>query len=840
MTWITFVKMPPVCTMKSVSIFLLVTLQQGIIGITSAEERIREKRAWIIDSFFIEEENPGPFPYKLGNVQVERDYKVGFSLHGKGVDEEPKGILSIDKDTGVISVHGKVDYEQHKKLKLVFEAKNMSTMTLDTMLGVEVTITDINDHAPVFQQDLYETSLDESTLQGKNVFVVFATDDDAKNSPNSTFDYNIVSVNPQTPNVEFYIKKNGVISFKGCVDYEKATKYTILVEAKDHGDMIRLSSTCTVMVDIIDKNNHLPTIIGRTGTGRVHERESGKEVLRLQVEDKDAKNTPAWRAKYKIHGDKGNHFMIETDPKTNEGILTVQKPLDFEEGPERNLSISLENEEPYFSCEVKRKTQTGLWQVITADRTTGTGRLPEPVMEDVTIIVEDMNDPPVFKHDVKNVMVQEDVKVGYPLEQFTAVDTDRRFNNAFEYRKGDDPDDWVTVNSKTGEISTAKLLDRESPYVVNNTYTVTLFAISHGEPTMTATATLTIHVEDVNDNLPLLQLQMMDMCLSEGATLASLTATDLDESPFSGPFRFELLGNVKNHWRLDPNYGTTVNLVKEDMVYAGEHRLMLKIYDTQGAFSIQNLTVTVCECSVEPNCRVRSSARIQLGESGIGLMFAALLLLLGFLLLVFLMSCRRKKSAIYIDHGSGEYLIASNIEIPGTDCKVPSGLLQVDEDRMEANHIMSMEAEQVQMAQQNQLQSSFPGMSSFSQSARPSQPFQRGNFMYRSLPMQSQSRSSQYQGSTINRSYSVSRGDSLFMQHGALNSLLGQRIFSIQERSQELFHYEPCIYSYEEDFVTDPELDSISLPESDFAPDKLMDLGPQFLNLATICNPTPP
>lgn len=30
--------------------------------------RIRQKRAWIIDSFSIEEENPGPFPYTLGRV----------------------------------------------------------------------------------------------------------------------------------------------------------------------------------------------------------------------------------------------------------------------------------------------------------------------------------------------------------------------------------------------------------------------------------------------------------------------------------------------------------------------------------------------------------------------------------------------------------------------------------------------------------------------------------------------------------------------------------------------------------------------------------------------------
>ncbi len=30
--------------------------------------RIRQKRAWIIDSFTIEEECPGPFPQKIGRV----------------------------------------------------------------------------------------------------------------------------------------------------------------------------------------------------------------------------------------------------------------------------------------------------------------------------------------------------------------------------------------------------------------------------------------------------------------------------------------------------------------------------------------------------------------------------------------------------------------------------------------------------------------------------------------------------------------------------------------------------------------------------------------------------
>lgn len=55
------------------------------------------------------------------------------------------------------------------------------------------------------------------------------------------------------------------------------------------------------------------------------EYETGSSPLRLHVSDKDTWNSTAWRAKYTIQGDEGKHFKIETDPDTNDGILTVIK-----------------------------------------------------------------------------------------------------------------------------------------------------------------------------------------------------------------------------------------------------------------------------------------------------------------------------------------------------------------------------------------------------------------------------------------------------------------------------------------------------------------------------------
>lgn len=67
---------------------------------------------------------------------------------------------------------------------------------------------------------------------------------------------------------------------------------------------------------------------------------------------------------------------------------------------------------------------------------------------------------------------------------------------------------------------------------------------------------MNIHVIDQNDNLPQLAMDYVDVCLSDHPTTANITAFDLDENPFGGPFTFKLLGDVKGKWRLNPDYGT--------------------------------------------------------------------------------------------------------------------------------------------------------------------------------------------------------------------------------------------------------------------------------------------
>lgn len=47
--------------------------------------------------------------------------------------------------------------------------------------------------------------------------------------------------------------------------------------------------------------------------------------------------------------------------------------------------------------------------------------------------------------------------------------------------KGEDIARWITVDANTGQVSTNKILDRESPYVINSTYRATLYAVDDGK-----------------------------------------------------------------------------------------------------------------------------------------------------------------------------------------------------------------------------------------------------------------------------------------------------------------------------------------------------------------------
>lgn len=99
--------------------------------------------------------------------------------------------------------------------------------------------------------------------------------------------------------------------------------------------------------------------------------------------------------------------------------------MDYEDKASRNVSISVENEEPSFYCRVKAHKSVGLWEVDT--------NVPEPHKPyPVTITVVDVNDPPEFVPPVQEIRIMENEKIGTSLGTLTVKDPDKTFGNAFQ------------------------------------------------------------------------------------------------------------------------------------------------------------------------------------------------------------------------------------------------------------------------------------------------------------------------------------------------------------------------------------------------------------------------
>ncbi|XP_043836885.1 cadherin-like protein 26 [Dromiciops gliroides] len=564
----------------------------------------RFKRRWIITTLEIKEEDPGPFPKLAGEIFNVRDYNesIIYLISGPGVDEYPIGLFSIeDNHNGKVYVHHPIDREEIKFFVIRFDIADRSTGEfVDRSLFFTVKVGDINDNAPQFTKEEFNITVKDNHNLDHPIFQVVAVDLDEEQTPNSEVSYSLVSQVPLIKGNGFYIdRSSGEIHVSGCLDYEADRLFKLLIGANDHGEP-PLSSTATINIAVEDGNNHMPTFTKGDYKIQISEGQIKQDVLRLLVQDHDSPFTPAWRVKYKIlHGNEEEHFNIVTDPETNQGILSVIKPLDYENLPERKLVVVVENEEPFSSCE---KEQLG----------NGT-MMPSTVIVSVEVI--DTNDPPQFHP--PNFIVQEidDAKPGAQLGQFHATDPDGKTKN-IRFKLVHDPANWVTVDELSGVVTTVKHVDRESPYVNNSFYTVIVSAIDDGVPPQTGTGTMMIFLSDKNDNTPTLVKPFMEVCKTEEKIPIIVEAEDKDLDPFSGPFTFELddtSGNIKDTWELGKNFGYSVELLMLKSLQNGNYSVPFIISDKQGFFKKQILYVNLCSCLDGITCLRLSAPFVGLG-----------------------------------------------------------------------------------------------------------------------------------------------------------------------------------------------------------------------------------
>lgn len=118
----------------------------------------------------------------------------------------------------------------------------------------------------------------ENAARGTSVLTVSAQDSDSE-PRNRLIDYRLVTSSSAVP---FDVSTStGDVLVTGVVDYESQSEYTIVVVATDHGSP-PLSSSCTLVIDVLDANDHAPIFTSSVYTVSVNESAVSGTIL-LQV-----------------------------------------------------------------------------------------------------------------------------------------------------------------------------------------------------------------------------------------------------------------------------------------------------------------------------------------------------------------------------------------------------------------------------------------------------------------------------------------------------------------------------------------------------------------------------
>nr|XP_034350620.1 cadherin-like protein 26 [Arvicanthis niloticus] len=562
----------------------------------------RFKRRWVLTTLEMQEEDPGPFPKLVGELfnNMSKNVSLMYLIRGPGVDEFPEiGLFSIeDHQSGKIYVHRPVDREVTPSFMVYFDAVDRSTgKVVDESLIFNIRIRDVNDHAPQFPEKEFNISVKESQAAGQPILQLLTVDLDQENTPNSQVLYFLVSQTPLLRESGFRIDLvSGEVRLSGCLHYETAPRFTLIIRASDCGEP-SLSSTATIHVSVEDGNNHMPTFMEDHYEIQISEGQVEQDVLYLPVRDGDSPFTPAWRTQFNIRdGNEEGHFDIVTDPETNQGLLSIIKPLDYETQVTHSLIIVVENQEQLFAC------KEGQLQPLRKAMASAT----------VSVQVLDTNDPPAL-HPRSFVVSEEDgawpaIQLGY----FNATDPDRA-DNQIRYKLVHDPANWVTVDEKSGVVTTKRQIDRESPHVNDSFYTIVVHAVDNGLPPLTGTGTLMLFLSDVNDNAPTLQphSRHLEVCESSESRPLLLEAEDADLDPYAGPFTFDLdtaQGDVKEIWmlRTKQGEGLSAELIMLRSLPPGDYLVPLFIGDRQGLAQKQTVHVKICSCPGGSECEKHS------------------------------------------------------------------------------------------------------------------------------------------------------------------------------------------------------------------------------------------
>ncbi|KAF6076878.1 cadherin 11 [Phyllostomus discolor] len=492
----------------------------------------RSKRGWVWNQFFVIEEYTGPDPVLVGRLHSDIDSGDGnikYILSGEGAGT----IFVIDDKSGNIHATKTLDREERAQYTLMAQAVDRDTnRPLEPPSEFIVKVQDINDNPPEFLHETYHANVPERSNVGTSVIQVTASDADDPTYGNSAkLVYSILEGQPY-----------------------------FSVEAQTGVYQMSVSEAA------------IP----------------GEEVGRVKAKDPDIGENGL--VTYTIvDGDGMELFEITTDYETQEGVVKLKKPVDFETKRAYSLKVEAAN-------------------VHIDPKFINNGPFKDTVT--VKIAVEDADEPPMFLAPSYIHEVQENAAAGTVVGRVHAKDPDAA-NSPIRYSidRHTDLDRFFTINPEDGFIKTTKPLDREETAWLN----ISVFAAEIHNRHQEAKVPVSIRVLDVNDNAPKFAAPYEGFICESDQTkphssqpIVTISADDKDDTANGPRFIFSLPPEIIHN----PNFTVRDNRDNTAGVYARrggfsrqkQDLYLLPIVISDGGIppmsSTNTLTIKVCGCDV--------------------------------------------------------------------------------------------------------------------------------------------------------------------------------------------------------------------------------------------------
>ncbi|XP_058262193.1 cadherin-related family member 2 [Hemibagrus wyckioides] len=464
-----------------------------------------------------------------------REGEFAFKIKAYDPDNDPltyqitkdNDIFNVSAHTGDVYIRTPLDRETKDFFPVL--AIVSDGILVPTQKYINILVLDRNDEKPEFKNLPYNVKVPENAAVNITVLHVIAKDDDE--GPAGKVSYKIDQSVPTEGLSMFSISKEGDVVLEQALNFtEKSTFYQLQINATDGGGLLHGNpnhvqwNTATALITIVDVPDLNPQFLNLPNTARVKEHSAvGTSVFKVVARDPDTGINDV--ISYTIE-DSNINGLFQIHPDT--GVVTVMSDTDREDLQDVNALVQL--------------------SVKATEANMDVNGVHASAISTLNIQIDDVNNkPPRFYKCEGSVCtvaseftgdVDEHASVGLSITglNMRVKDTDADENSHFTLRLEGTDKAAFSVSPSSGMSDQAVLIVIKNPaaidYETKQTMIVQVVATDVGKPEFVSTATVTIKINDINDNVPTFEKDTYELLVPEhcenGIILQTITATDED------------------------------------------------------------------------------------------------------------------------------------------------------------------------------------------------------------------------------------------------------------------------------------------------------------------------